>query len=216
MGANGAGAAGAEIRVLLVDDHPVVRAGIRAMLDPYPGISVVGEASSGTAAVRLAQALLPQVVLMDLRMPDGDGVTATARIRAALPATKVLVLTTYEADGDILPAVGAGAAGYLLKDTTPADLAQAVRAAARGETVLSPSVAARLFDRMRAPEPGPLSGREVQVLRLVSRGNTNAEIGRELHIGEATVKTYLVRIFQKLGVSDRTEAVMAAVTAGLL
>ncbi|WP_018504760.1 response regulator [Parafrankia discariae] len=204
------------ISVLLADDHPVVRAGIRAMLDTDPEIEVVAEASSGPDAVRRALAFTPQVVLMDLRMPGGDGVAATAEIRAALPATRVLILTTYESDRDILPAVGAGATGYLLKDTTTADLVAAIRAAVRGETVLSPSVAARILGRMRGPAPEPLSPREVQVLQLVARGQTNSEVGRGLNITEATVKTYMLRIFQKLDVSDRTSAVMAAVTAGLI
>ncbi|MFE7560005.1 response regulator [Kitasatospora sp. NPDC057500] len=204
------------VSVLLVDDHPVVRAGIRAMLHGRPDLEVVGEAVSGTTALAAARALTPDVVLMDLRMPDGDGVGATAAILAELPATRVVVLTTYESDGDILRAVGAGAVGYLLKDTSPADLAQAVLAAARGETVLSPTVAARLLDQVRRPRPETLSRRETEVLRLVAEGLTNAAVGRELCITEATVKTYVVRIFGKLGVSDRTAAVMAAVQAGLL
>ncbi|WP_018640181.1 response regulator [Parafrankia elaeagni] len=204
------------ITVLLVDDHPVVRMGIRAMLDAAPGIEVVGEASSGSEAVQRARALAPRVVLMDLRMPGGDGVSATAEIRAALPATRVVVLTTYESDGDILRAVEAGAAGYLLKDTRPADLVQAIQAAVRGETVLSPAVAGRLLQRVRRPEAELLSRREAQVLRLIARGLTNADIGRELYISEATVKTYVLRIFNKLDVSDRTAAVVAALDAGLI
>ncbi|MFI1995382.1 response regulator [Actinoplanes sp. NPDC020271] len=204
------------ISVLLVDDHTVIRAGIRALLHDEDDLVIVGEAATGAEAVRAARALAPDVVLMDLRLPAGDGVTATATIRAALPRTRVVILTTYETDGDILRAVEAGAAGYLLKDTSPAELAQAVRAAARGETVLSPAVAARLLDRVRKPRPETLSKREVQVLRLVALGRTNADIGRDLFITEATVKTYVVRIFSKLGVSDRTAAVMAAVQAGIL
>lgn len=198
------------VTVLLVDDHPVIRAGIRAMLHGEPGLTIVGEATSGAAALAAARELRPAVVLMDLRLPDGDGVSATAAIRAELPATRVVILTTYETDGDILRAVEAGAAGYLLKDTSPADLARAVRAAADGETVLSPTVATRLA------APAPLSPREVEVLRLVARGRTNAEIGRTLYITEGTVKTYVVRIFAKLGVSDRTAAAMAATRAGFL
>ncbi|MCM4085073.1 response regulator [Paractinoplanes hotanensis] len=204
------------IAVLLVDDHPVIRAGIRAMLHDVTDLHVVGEAETGDGAVAAARELTPDVVLMDLRMPGGDGVTATAAIRAELPGTRVVILTTYETDGDILRAVEAGAAGYLLKDTSPAELADAVRAAARGETVLSPSVTARLVDRLRPGRPETLSRREVDVLRLVAAGHTNAEIGRALFITEATVKTYVVRIFTKLGVSDRTAAVMAAVQAGVL
>ncbi|AWS48923.1 DNA-binding response regulator [Streptosporangium sp. 'caverna'] len=202
--------------VLLVDDHPVIRAGIRAMLYDAPELTIVGEAASGSAALTAARDLTPDVILMDLRLPDGDGVSATAAIRAELPGIRVVILTTYETDGDILRAVEAGAVGYLLKDTSPADLAQAVRAAARGETVLSPSIAAKLLDRVRQPRPETLSRREVEVLQLVAQGLTNADIGRTLFITEATVKTYVVRIFAKLDVSDRTAAVMAAMQAGIL
>ncbi|WP_369986583.1 response regulator [Streptosporangium sp. 'caverna'] len=204
------------ITVLLVDDHPVIRAGIRAMLYDAPELTIVGEAASGSAALTAARDLTPDVILMDLRLPDGDGVSATAAIRAELPGIRVVILTTYETDGDILRAVEAGAVGYLLKDTSPADLAQAVRAAARGETVLSPSIAAKLLDRVRQPRPETLSRREVEVLQLVAQGLTNADIGRTLFITEATVKTYVVRIFAKLDVSDRTAAVMAAMQAGIL
>jgi DNA-binding NarL/FixJ family response regulator len=204
------------INVLLVDDHPVIRAGIRAMLYDAPELTIVGEAASGSAALTAARDLTPDVILMDLRLPDGDGVSATAAIRAELPGIRVVILTTYETDGDILRAVEAGAVGYLLKDTSPADLAQAVRAAARGETVLSPSIAAKLLDRVRQPRPETLSRREVEVLQLVAQGLTNADIGRALFITEATVKTYVVRIFAKLDVSDRTAAVMAAMQAGIL
>lgn len=204
------------ISVLLVDDHPVVRAGVRGMLDGEPGITVVGEAASGEEAVTAARALLPDVVLMDLRLPGLDGVGATAQVRSVAPATRVVVLTTYETDADILRAVEAGAAGYLLKDASRADLVNAVRAAARGETVLAPSVATRLLHQVRRPRHETLSPREVQVLRLVARGRSNAEIGRELHISEATVKTHLLRTFAKLGVSDRTAAVTTAMADGLL
>jgi DNA-binding NarL/FixJ family response regulator len=204
------------IRVLLVDDHPVVRTGIRGMLDGEPDIQVVGEAASGTEAVTATRALVPDLVLMDLRMPDGDGVGATGRILALAPHTRVVVLTTYESDADILRAVEAGAAGYLLKDCSRADLLTAIRLAARGETVLAPSVATRLVRRMREPAGGGLSPREVEVLRLVARGLSNGEIGRALHISEATVKTHLLRTFGKLGVSDRTAAVTTALAAGLL
>ena len=204
------------ITVLLVDDHPVVRTGVRGMLAGEPDITVVGEAASGAEALTAVRALAPAVVLMDLRMPGGDGVSATAQILAAAPATRVVVLTTYETDADILRAVEAGAAGYLLKDASRADLLHAVRSAARGETVLTPSVANRLLRHVRRPATESLSAREVEVLRLVARGLSNVEIGRELHIGEATVKTHLLRTFAKLGVSDRTAAVTTAMALGLI
>ena len=180
------------IRVVLADDHPVVREGLRGMLTAEPDIEVVGEAASGPEAVALAERLRPDVVLMDLRMPGGDGVEATRH----LAGTTVVVLTTYDSDTDILRAVEAGAAGYLLKDTPRAVLADRVRAAARGETVLAPAVAGRLFGRMRgesATRTEQLSARETEVLALVARGLTNAEIGRTLFVGEATVKTHLLR-----------------------
>jgi DNA-binding NarL/FixJ family response regulator len=204
------------IRILLVDDHPVVRLGLRGMLDAEPDLSVVGEASSGDEGLAAALAERPDIVLMDLRMPGGDGVSATERILAAVPGTRVLVLTTYESDRDILRAIEAGAGGYLLKDASPAELADAVRAAARGETVLAPSVASTLVRQVRAPAPPALSARETEVLRLVGRGLTNADIGRELFISEATVKTHLLRIFNKLGVTDRTAAVTTAMRHGIL
>jgi DNA-binding NarL/FixJ family response regulator len=204
------------IRVLLADDHPVVRAGLRGMLTAEPDIEVAGEAGSGPEAVALARAREYDVILMDLRMPLGDGVTATEQILAADPAARVLVLTTYETDADILRAVEAGATGYLLKDATQTGLADAVRAAARGETVLAPSVAERLVTHVRRPQRESLSGRETEILALVGRGRTNAEIGRELFISEATVKTHLLRAFGKLGVSGRTAAVTTAIERGLL
>jgi DNA-binding NarL/FixJ family response regulator len=203
------------IRVVLADDHPVVREGLRGMLTAEPDIEVVGEAASGPEAVALAERLHPDVVLMDLRMPGGDGVAATRQ----LAGITVVVLTTYDSDADILRAVEAGAAGYLLKDTPRAVLADRVRAAARGETVLAPAVAGRLMGRIRA-EPGgraeQLSARETEVLALVARGMTNAEIGRELFLSEATVKTHLLRASGKLGVSGRTAAVTRAIETGAL
>ena len=204
------------IRILLVDDHPVVRHGLRGMLDAEADLTVVGEASSGTAGVAAVRELLPDIVLMDLRMPDGDGVQATGQILAARPEVRVVVLTTYETDRDILRAIEAGASGYLLKDASPAELADAVRAAARGETVLAPSVASTLVRQVRAPAPPTLSAREVQVLRLVAAGRTNADIGKELFISEATVKTHLLRVFNKLDVADRTAAVTTAMSHGLI
>ncbi|MGW1889194.1 response regulator [Streptomyces sp. NPDC002004] len=207
------------IRILLVDDHPVVREGLRGMLGVQPDLEVVGTASSGPEGVALCARLKPDIVLMDLRMPGGDGVDATRQILAAHSGTtRVVVLTTYETDRDILRAVEAGAAGYLLKDASSGDLADSVRAAARGETVLAPTVAAALVSRLRGGEPErpQLSQRELEVLRLVSEGCTNSEIGRRLFIGESTVKTHLLRSFGKLGVSDRTAAVTRALQLGLL
>lgn len=206
----------AGIRVLLADDHPVVREGLRGMLSAEPDIDVVGEAASGDEAVAVSRSLRPDVILMDLRMPGGDGVSAITRIRAAQPGTAIMVLTTFDTDGDILRAVEAGATGYLLKDTPRSELARAVRAAARGETVLAPSVAGRLLTRVRQPPPEPLSAAQAQVLALVARGLTNAEIGRQLFITEATVKTHLLRACAKLGVSGRAAAVAKALETGAL
>ena len=204
------------IRLILVDDHPVVRHGLRGMLEAEPDLTVVGEASSGPEGVTLAAELRPDIVLMDLRMPGGDGVEATASIVATVPGVRVMVLTTYESDRDILRAIEAGAGGYLLKDASPAELAAGVRAAVRGETVLAPSVASTLVRQVRSPAPPALSAREAEVLRLVARGLTNADIGRELFIAEATVKTHLLRAFAKLDVADRTAAVTRAMSHGLL
>jgi DNA-binding NarL/FixJ family response regulator len=204
------------IRVMLVDDHPVVREGLRGMLEAEPDLTVVAEAGSGEEAVAQARVTETDVILMDLRMRDLDGVGATERILADDPRTRVVVLTTYETDADILRAVEAGASGYLLKDASRVDLANAVRAAARGETVLAPSVAGRLVNQVRRPVTQSLSAREVEVLALVAKGLTNADIGRALHISEATVKTHLLRAFGKLGVSDRTAAVTTAMALGLL
>jgi DNA-binding NarL/FixJ family response regulator len=206
----------APVTVLIADDHPVVREGLRGMLAAEPGITVVGEAGSGDEAVAMARRHRPDVVLMDLRMPGGDGVLATAGILATAPSTRIVVLTTYETDADIVRAVEAGATGYLLKDTPRSDLVSAIRAAARGETVLGPTVAGRLVSHLRRPAADPLSARETEVLRLVARGQTNANIGRALYISEATVKTHLLRAFAKLGVSDRTAAVTRAIELGML
>ena len=211
------------VRVLLVDDHPVVRRGMRAVLAELPGVEPVGEAADGAAAIRLLEQFAatgapgPDVVLMDLQMGEGiGGVEATRRIAAAGPgAPAVLILTTYSTDADILAAVEAGAAGYLLKDAPPEELAAAVQAAARGETVLAPPVAARLLGRMRAPGPA-LSPRELEIVQLVAEGLANRQISRRLFISEATVKTHLVHVFEKLGVDSRTAAVAAARQRGLL
>lgn len=204
------------IRVLVVDDHPVVRAGMVALLGELDDIDVVGEAANGSEAVALVPRLTPDVVLMDLRMPVMDGAEATARLRARPGAPEVLVLTTYDTDADIVRAVESGARGYLLKDTPPAVLADAIRRAALGETVLAPPVAAKLAERLRAPARADLTPRELEVLQAVARGLSNAEVGRELFIGEATVKTHLLRIFAKLEVTDRTAAVTAAYGLGLI
>ncbi|MDQ1644961.1 MAG: hypothetical protein QOJ50_1145 [Cryptosporangiaceae bacterium] len=204
------------VRVLLVDDHPVVRAGMRGMLAADPGIEVLDEAGSGEQALVLVEAHRPDVVLMDLRMPGMDGVTATASITARYPEVRVLVVTTYDRDTDILRAVEAGATGYLLKDTPLDQLTAAIHAASRGETVLAPPVATKLLTQMRAPAADTLTPREVEVLGAVAQGLTNADIGRRLFIGEATVKTHLLRAFAKLGVDDRTAAVTVAMQRGIL
>jgi DNA-binding NarL/FixJ family response regulator len=204
------------IRLMIADDHPVVREGLKGMLAGEPDMQVVGEAGSGTEAVVVARAQRPDVILMDLRMPDGDGVAATTAIRADPGAPAVIVLTTYDTDADILRAVEAGASWYLLKDTPRADLVRAIRAASAGETVLAPVVAGRLVSRMRGPQPEALSARETEVLALVARGLTNVQIGRALYVSEATVKTHLVRACAKLGVTGRTAAVTRAMELGAL
>lgn len=205
------------IRLVLVDDHPLVREGIRGMLAADPDLVVVGEAGSGPDGVSAARELRPDLVLMDLRMPGGDGVDATREITAA-GFSRVMVLTTYETDQDILRAIEAGASGYLLKDVPPADLIRAVRAAARGETVLAPRAQGALLQRMQNPQSAAptLSAQEVAVLRQAADGRTNAAIGSILHISEATVKTYLARAYDKLGASDRTSAVRRAIDLGLI
>lgn len=204
------------IRLLIVDDHPIVRDGLQGVLESQPDIEVVGEAADGEAAVQMANSLSPDIVLMDLRMPVMDGVTALREIRTRNPQCQVLVLTTYDSDADILPAIEAGASGYLLKDSTREELYAAIRAAARGETVLAPAVAARLVGRMRAPAEEKLSSRELEVLQLVAEGGSNSEIASRLHISQATVKSHLIHIFGKLGVSDRTAAVTVALKRGIL
>jgi DNA-binding NarL/FixJ family response regulator len=203
------------IRVLVVDDHPVVRSGLVGLLGLEPDVVVVGEAADGAEALRLAAERAPDVVLMDLRMPVMDGVAATDRLAGSVPAPRVLVLTTYDTDSDIVRAVEAGATGYLLKDTPSEALVDAVRRAARGETVLAPPVAARLLQRVRRRDL-ELTPRELEVLAEVGRGLSNAEIGTKLLVGEATVKTHLLHAFAKLGVSDRTAAVTVAIARGLL
>lgn len=202
------------LRILVVDDHPVVRAGLVGLLSSQPDFEVVGEATNGQEAVTLTQQLRPQVVLMDLRMPGMDGVSAIRSICHELPA-QVLVLTTYDTDAEIVRAVEAGATGYLLKDVPREELFRAVRATARGEAVLSPPVAARLHGRSRHPPDDTLSARELEVLSQVARGASNKEVARSLKISEATVKTHLLHIFEKLGVDDRTAAVTVALARGI-
>ncbi|GAB3112234.1 response regulator transcription factor [Streptomyces calidiresistens] len=212
-----AGPGAAPVRVLVVDDHPIVREGLVALLDRAGGVEVVGAAGDGEEAVALVATRSPDVVLMDLRMPGGDGVAATARITADHPGTRVLVLTTWEGDHDILGAVEAGARGYLLKAAPGEEILAGVRAVAAGETALSPPVAARLVARARGGGSRPrLSAREREVLGLVAEGLGNPDIARRLFIGEATVKTHLARIFVKLGVDDRTRAVTRALECGIL
>ncbi|MFD8593484.1 response regulator [Kitasatospora sp. NPDC059646] len=208
------------IRVLVVDDHPVVRRGLRAMVDDLDDVTAVGEAADGAAALDLLDTLpagqRPDVVLMDLQMGAGmHGVEATRRITALPDPPAVLVLTTYSTDADILAAVEAGATGYLLKDAPPEDLAAAIHATARGETVLAPPVAARLLGRVRAGRP-TLSPREAEILQLLAEGLPNRQISKRLFISEATVKTHLVHIYDKLGVDSRTSAVAAGLAAGIV
>lgn len=204
------------IRLLIADDHPIVRAGFEGMLAGKPDLEVVGEAANGAEAAELARRLRPDVVLMDLRMPEVDGVEATARIKAHRPETHVLVLTTYDSDADILRAIEAGATGYLLKDAPREELFRGIRAAARGEPVLAPSVTARLMQRASVPSRDTLSGREIEVLERVARGLSNKQLARELHLSEATVKSHMIHIFDKLGVADRTAAVTRALEKGIL
>jgi DNA-binding NarL/FixJ family response regulator len=204
------------IRLLIVDDHPVVRNGLTGMFDGDVEFEVVGEAGDGAQAIRRAADLDPDVILMDLRMPEMDGVSAIAELRRLGSRANVLVLTTYDTDSDVLSAIEAGATGYLLKDAPPVELHRAVRAAARGEAVLSPSVATRVVGQVRAPAQEPISQRELEVLELVARGANNRDAAARLFISEATVKTHLMHIYAKLGVNDRAAAVAAGFDRGLL
>ncbi|MFJ4342408.1 response regulator [Streptomyces sp. NPDC088915] len=204
------------VRLLLADDHPVVRAGLRAVLDTEPDFAVVAEAATAERAVELAAAGGVDVVLMDLQFGAGmHGSEATAAITAAPGGPKVLVLTTYDTDADILAAVEAGASGYLLKDAPPEELAAAVRTAAAGQSALAPAVAHRLMDRMRTPAEA-LTKRELEVLQLVGEGLSNAQISKALFLSQATVKSHLVHVFAKLGVDSRTAAVAAATARRLI
>jgi DNA-binding NarL/FixJ family response regulator len=213
---SGADPAVPPIRLLIADDHPVVRDGLSGMFAADPGFEVAGEAADGSQAVRLAEALRPDVILMDLRMPGMDGVRAISELARRGNPARVLVLTTYDTDSYVLPAIEAGATGYLLKDAPRAELLHAVRSAAAGQPVLAPSVAARLMNRVRAPEQELLSQRELEVLELVAAGHTNREAAARLFISEATVKTHLLHIYAKLGVTDRAAAVAEAFNRGML
>ncbi|MGO2110514.1 MAG: response regulator [Pseudoclavibacter sp.] len=217
------------IRVLVVDDHPVVRAGLIGLLDDEPDLEVVGQAASGDAAVGVARAVQPDVVLMDLRMPGLGGAEATVAVLEAAESARVLVVTSYDTDDEILSAIDAGASGYVLKSAPADEILEAVRRVAAGEVALAPAVAARLVAQTRRSRAKPgagrsesssamrvLSARETEVLRLVALGRSNAAIGRDLFIGEATVKTHLSHIFEKLEVRDRTRAVTKAMELGLL
>jgi DNA-binding NarL/FixJ family response regulator len=208
------------IRLVIADDHPVVRAGLAGLLSDEAGLEVVGEAADGDAAVRLAAATRPDVVLMDLRMPGVDGVAATVRIaagEAGEPAPRVLILTTYESDDQILAAIEAGASGYLLKAAPRDEIVAGIRSVAAGQTALSPQVAVALVQRMREPTASlSLTARERDVLSRVARGRSNKQIAADLGIGESTVKTHLIKVFDKLGVADRTRAVTLAMERGLL
>jgi DNA-binding NarL/FixJ family response regulator len=204
------------ITILIVDDHPVVRDGLRGIFSGDERFEVVGEAANGAEAIAVAEARQPDVVLMDLRMPEVDGVAAITELARRGVPSRVLVLTTYDTDSDVLPAIEAGATGYLLKDAPREELFRAVEAAARGQSVLSPAVATRLMGQMRAPASDVLSQRELEVLGLIARGSTNREAAEKLFISEATVKTHLLHAYAKLGVKDRAAAVAAAFERGLL
>jgi DNA-binding NarL/FixJ family response regulator len=199
------------LKIIIADDHPVVRSGLRALLGSQSDFEIAGEAADGEEAARLAISLVPDLILMDLQMPVLDGLGAIKLIRDKLPKANILVLTTYGTDADILPALEAGALGYLLKDTPPEQLFQAVRNVASGEMALAPRVAEKVTQRLTNSSKNTLSSREIEVLELASRGNPNKEIAKKLFITEATVKSHFVHIFFKLGVTDRTAAVTEAV-----
>ncbi|MFD4655564.1 response regulator [Kitasatospora sp. NPDC058444] len=204
------------VRLLIVDDHPIVRDGLRGAFANSPEFEVVGEAGNGAEALDLVAELKPGLVLMDLRMPVMDGVTAIQRLSESAPEVRVLVLTTFDTDNDVLPAIEAGATGYLLKDAPTEELLRAARVAARGDAMLSPTITKRLMDRVRRPSLGVLSARELEVMRLVAHGSSNKEVAGKLFITEASVKTHLLRIYDKLGVRDRAGAVGEAFRRGLV
>ncbi|CAN5590934.1 response regulator transcription factor [soil metagenome] len=205
-----------KIRLLISDDHPVVRAGIGGMLNGEEDFDVVGEATNGSEAVALATRFVPDVILMDLRMPEMDGVEAISRIRDQHPEINILVLTTYESDADILRALERGATGYMLKDAPREDLFEAIRATAEGKSPLSPDVAARLVHRIREPLEDLLSTREIEILELVAGGASNKDIAKQLWISDTTVKSHVLHIFNKLEVTDRTAAVTVALRRGII
>lgn len=204
------------ISLLIVDDHPVVRDGLRGMFGADPRFEVVGEAGDGTEAVAVAERLRPDVILMDLRMPGTDGVAAIRELSKRGVPSRVLVLTTYDTDSHVLPAIEAGATGYLLKEAPRAELVRAVESAARGQSVLSPAVATKLLGQVRKPATAPLSQRELEVLELIAQGSTNREAAKRLYISETTVKTHLLHVYAKLGVNDRAAAVATAFSRGYL
>jgi DNA-binding NarL/FixJ family response regulator len=198
------------IRLLIVDDHPVVRDGLSGIFAGDPDFEVVGQAANGVQAVTQAQELQADVVLMDLRMPEMGGVEAIKQLRQRMPSAHVIVLTTYDTDNEVLSAIEAGATGYLLKDAPREELIRAVRAAHRGESVLSPSVAGRLMGRARRPATDAISPRELEVIKLIAGGANNREAAAKLFVSEATIKTHLIHVFEKLGVRDRAAAVSEA------
>ena len=204
------------IRLVVADDHPIVRAGLTGLVATQPDFELVGEAANGAEAIAVTLSTRPDVLLVDLQMPGVDGIGAIRAVLAELPLVRVLVLTTYDSDGDVLRAVEAGATGYLLKEAPSEELFRAIRATARGESALSPSVASRLVGRARRTNDQALSPRELEVLALVARGTSNKLIARDLRISETTVKTHLLHIFTKLGVDDRTAAVTLAMRRGML
>jgi DNA-binding NarL/FixJ family response regulator len=205
-----------KIRVILADDHPVVRDGLKGMIASQDDLSVVGEASNGEELVRLADEVAAEVALVDLRMPVLAGVSAISRLRESCPTLRILVLTTYDSDADIRRALEAGATGYLLKDAPRDELFRAIRQTARGDSYLSPTVASRLIEKVRSPDRDELSPREAEVLTLVAQGKANKEIAHALRLSEATVKSHLLHIFEKLGAADRTHAVTIAVRRGII
>jgi DNA-binding NarL/FixJ family response regulator len=210
-----------KIRILITDDHPVVREGLSAMLSREGDIEVVGEAKNGVEAVSKAGELQPDIVLMDLRMPEMDGVEAMQRIKAEYPDIRFIVLTTYDSDEYIFKGIEAGARAYLLKDAPRDDLFKAIRAVSRGESLIEPAVAGKVLDRLaelsrQVQAPETLSEREIEVLTLIARGSSNKIIADNLHIGQSTVKTHIQSIFHKLDVNDRTEAVTVAVRKGII